>query len=69
MQKRIYVAGLTDDQGERAVNQAVAAVAGVTSCAASAMKAHVLVDYDESVAGVEDSISQAVVNVGLEILA
>ena len=69
MQKKIYVAGLIDEQGEQNVNQAVIAVAGVTSCMASAMKAQVLVDYDETVAGVEDAINQAIQSVGLEILA
>lgn len=69
MQKKIYVAGLIDEQGEQSVNQAVTAVVGVTSCVASAMKAQVLVDYDETVAGVEESINQAIQGVGLEILA
>ena len=69
MQKKIYVAGLLDEQGEQSVNQAVAAISGVTSCTASAMKAQVLVDYDEAVAGVEDSINQAIKGVGLEVLA
>ena len=69
MQKKIYVAGLIDEQGEQSVNQAVAAISGVTSCTASAMKAQVLVDYDEAVAGVEDSINQAIQGVGLEVLA
>lgn len=69
MQKKIYVAGLIDEQGEQSVNQAVAAISGVTSCTASAMKAQVLVDYDEVVAGVEDSINQAIKGVGLEVLA
>lgn len=69
MQKKIYVAGLIDEQGEQSVNQAVAAISGVTSCTASAMKAQVLVDYDEAVAGVEDSINQAIKGAGLEVLA
>ena len=69
MQKKIYVAGLIDEQGEQAVNQAVEAVTGVTSCMASSMKAQVLVDYDETVAGVEESINQVIQGVGLEILA
>lgn len=69
MQKKIYVAGLIDEQGEQSVNQAVAAISGVTSCTASAMKAQVLVDYDEAVASVEDSINQAIKGVGLEVLA
>ena len=69
MQKKIYVAGPIDEQGEQSVNQAVAAISGVTSCTASAMKAQVLVDYDEVVAGVEDSINQAIKGAGLEVLA
>lgn len=69
MQKKIYVAGLIDEQGEQNVNQAMTSVAGVTSCTASAMKAQVLVDYDETVVGVEEAINQAVQGVGLEILA
>lgn len=69
MQKKIYVAGLIDEQGEQNVNQAMTSVAGVTSSTASAMKAQVLVDYDETVAGVEEAINQAVQGVGLEILA
>ena len=69
MQKKIYVAGLIDEQGEQSVNQAVTAIAGVTLCTTSAMKAQVLVDYDESVAGVEEAINQAIQSVGLEILA
>lgn len=69
MQKKIYVAGLIDEQGEQSVSQAVTVVAGVTSCIASAMKAQILVDYDESIAGIEESINQAIQGVGLEILA
>ena len=69
MQKKIYVAGLIDEQGEQNVNQAMTSVVGVTSCTASAIKAQVLVDYDETVAGVEEAINQAVQGVGLEILA
>ena len=69
MQKKIYVAGMLDEKGEESVNQAVSAITGVTSCTASAMKAQVLVDYDETVAGVEDAINQAMSSVGLEVLA
>jgi len=69
MQKKIYVAGLIDEQGEQSVSQAVTVVAGVTSCMASAMKAQILVDYDESIAGIEESINQVIQAVGLEILA
>lgn len=69
MQRKIYVAGMLDEKGEESVNQAVSAITGVTSCTASVMKAQVLVDYDETVAGVEDAINQAISSVGLEILA
>lgn len=69
MQKKIYVAGMLDEKGEESVNQAVSAITGVTSCTASAMKAQVLVDYDETVTGVEDAINQAISSVGLEVLA
>lgn len=69
MQKKIYVAGMLDEKSEESVNQAVSAITGVTSCTASAMKAQVLVDYDETVAGVEDAINQAISSVGLEVLA
>ena len=69
MQKKIYVAGMLDEKGEESVNQAVSAITGVTSCTASAMKAQVLVDYDETVAGVEDAINKAISSVGLEVLA
>lgn len=68
MQKKIYVAGLIDEGGEQAINQAVSAILGVTSCTASAMKAQVLVDFDESFEGVEDSISQTIAGAGLEVL-
>jgi len=69
VQKKIYVAGMLDEKSEESVNQAVSAITGVTSCTASAMKAQVLVDYDETVAGVEDAINQAISSVGLEVLA
>jgi len=60
MQKKVYVAGMLDEQNEQAVNAAVAAVAGVTSCTANSLKAQVLVDFDENVAGIEDAINNAV---------
>ena len=69
MQKKIYVAGLTDESREQTVNQAVSSLAGVTSCTASSMKAQVLVDFDESIDGIEDSINQAIAKSGLEVLA
>ena len=68
MQKKIYVAGLFDDDTASKVNAAVNAVAGVTSCASNASKAQVLVDFDESVAGIEDAINAAISSTNVEVL-
>lgn len=68
MQKKIYVAGLFDDDTASKVNAAVSAIAGVTSCAANASKAQVLVDFDESTAGIEDAINSAISGTGVEVL-
>ncbi|MBP3607879.1 MAG: heavy metal transporter [Treponema sp.] len=68
MQKKIYVAGLFDDDTASKVNSAVCTVAGVTNCAANASKAQVLVDFDENVAGIEDSINSAISSTGVEVL-
>ena len=57
MQKKIYVAGMFDDDSANKVGAAVSAIAGVTSCSANALKAQVLVDFDEGVAGIEAAIS------------
>ncbi|MBO5137394.1 MAG: heavy-metal-associated domain-containing protein [Spirochaetaceae bacterium] len=68
MQKKIYVAGMMDDQNEQAVQQAVSAVSGVTSCTANALKAQVLVDFDEGTAGIEDAINAAISGCGFDVL-
>lgn len=68
MQKKIYVAGMFDDDSANKVNGAVSAVAGVTSCAANASKAQVLVDFDEGTAGIEDAINAAISSCGVDVL-
>ena len=67
MEKKIYVVGLEEDL-EAKVNSAVTAVAGVASYTANALKAQVLVNFDESTAGIEDSINSAIASCGLEVL-
>lgn len=68
MERKIYVAGMSCDQCENKVNTAVSAVAGVKSCKANAMKAQVLVDYDESVAGIDGAIEAAISGCGYDVL-
>ena len=68
MQKKIYVSGLFDDETVAKINEAVGAISGVTNCAANASKAQVLVDFDESVSGIEEAINSAVSSTGVEIL-
>lgn len=69
MQKKMYVAGLSGEEDEKAVVQAVSSVSGVTLCTANAQKAQVVVDYDTSVLGIDELISQAITQVGFEVLA
>lgn len=69
MQKKIYVAGMFDDETASKVDGAVKAVAGVTSCTANPSKAQVLVDYDEATGGIEDAINSAIKSIGIEVLA
>ena len=69
MQKKIYVAGIFDDDTARKVDTAVKSVAGVASCTANASKAQVLVDFDESVGGIEDAINSAISSIGIEVLS
>ena len=64
MEKKIYVEGL-DDANQGAVQSAVAAVEGVTSCTATAAKMQVLVNFDESTAGIEDAINNAISGAGV----
>ena len=68
MEKKIYVAGMTADEHEAKVNAAVSAVSGVQSCVANAMKAQVLVNFDESVGGIEDAINAAISGCGFDVL-
>jgi Heavy-metal-associated domain. len=66
MQKKIYVAGMFDDDAANKVNSAVRGVAGVTNVAANAAKAQVLVDYDDGTS--EDAITNAIKSVGVDVL-
>ncbi len=68
MQKKIYVVGMFDADSAAKVDGAVKAVSGVTSCSANADKAQVLVDFDESVGGIEDAINAAISSTGVEVL-
>lgn len=68
MQKKIYVAGMFDDDSANKVGAAVSAVAGVTACTATAAKAQVLVDFDEGTAGIEDAINAAIEANGVQVL-
>ncbi len=69
MQKKIYVAGMFDSDSASKVDSAVKAISGVTSCTANSDKAQVLVDFDESTAGIEDAINKAISSLGIEVLA
>lgn len=64
MQKKIYVVGMDDDASAAKVDEAVKAVAGVTSVTSNASKCQVLVDFDESTAGIEDAINAAISSTG-----
>lgn len=68
MQKKIYVDGMFDPDVASKVGAAVSAVAGVTSCDANPDKSQVLVDFDESVGGIEDAITAAISSQGIEVL-
>ncbi|HOF12303.1 MAG TPA: heavy metal-associated domain-containing protein [Treponemataceae bacterium] len=68
MEKKIYVAGMTGDECEAKVNTAVSAIAGVQSCVSNAMKAQILVNFDESVAGIEEAITTAIAGCGYDVL-
>lgn len=68
MERKIYVAGMSCDECEKKVNTAVSAIQGVNSCTANAMKAQVLVDFDESVSGVEEAITNAISDCGYDVL-
>ncbi|MBQ7159280.1 MAG: heavy-metal-associated domain-containing protein [Treponema sp.] len=65
MQKKIYVVGMFDDDTAGKVQSAVSAVAGVTSCTASAAKSQVLVDFEGAI---DDAINAAISSTGVEVL-
>ena len=66
MQKKIYVAGMFDDDTAKKVEDAVRAVSGVTSVTASPEKAQVLVDYADD--GVLSAINAAISALGIDVL-
>ena len=68
MQKKIYVDGMFDPDVAAKVNAAVSGVAGVSSCNANPDKSQVLVDFDESVGGIEDAINAAISSTGIAVL-
>lgn len=68
MEKKIYVAGMACEKCEQKVNEAVSGIAGVASCTANSMKAQVLVNFDESTAGIEDAINAAITACGFDVL-
>ncbi len=68
MQKKIYVAGMFDDDTEEKVNAAVQAVASVSNVVANSEKSQVLVDFDNGVAGIEDAINAAIESLGVTVL-
>ncbi len=68
MQKKIYVDGMFDPDTAAKVGAAVSAVAGVTNCNANPDKSQVLVDFDESVGGIEDAINNAISSTGIAVL-
>lgn len=69
MQKKIYVAGMFDDESAKKVEDAVKAVVGVNSVTANPAKAQVLVDFDDGNADAEKSVNDAIASCGVEVLA
>lgn len=68
MQKKIYVAGMFDNDAAEKVNAAVKGVAGVANVVANPEKSQVLVDYSEGTAGIEDAINTAISSTGVAVL-
>ena len=68
MQKKIYVAGMFDNDAAEKVNATVKGVAGVTNVVANPEKSQVLVDYSEGTAGIEDAINAAISSTGVAVL-
>ena len=59
MQKKIYVAGMFDDDTAAKVGDAVKVVSGVTNVVANASKAQVLVDFDEGVESAANALDKS----------
>ena len=68
MEKKIYVTGMDDDASANKVNESVKNVAGVTSVVATPAKCQVLVNFDETKAGIEDAINAAISSTGVIVL-
>lgn len=66
MQKKIYVAGMFDDDTAGKVDAAVKQVAGVTAVKADPAKSQVLVDFGD--ASQEAAIDAAIASTGVEVL-
>jgi copper chaperone CopZ len=67
MQKKIYVAGMFDDDTAKKVDTAVRSVSGVTNVVANAAKAQVLVDFNDGTP--ENAINDAIKSVGVDVLS
>lgn len=67
MEKKIYVVGMEESIEEK-INTTVSGVSGVTSCVANTSKCQVLVNFDESVAGIEAAIDVAISSCGVDVL-
>ena len=65
MQKKIYVAGMFESETAAKVEDAVKALAGVTSCVANPDKAQVLVDFEGDI---ESAINDAISSTGVELV-
>lgn len=68
MQKKIYVTGMDDDAAAEKITAAVKAVSGVSNVVSTVAKCQVCVDYDESVANIDDAITIAIQSVGAMVL-
>jgi copper chaperone CopZ len=66
MQKKIYVAGMFDDDTAKKVDAAVRSVSGVTNAAVNVAKAQVLVDFNDGTS--EEAIDNAIKSVGVDVL-
>lgn len=66
MQKKIYVAGMFDEDTAAKVEAAVKAVAGVTAVKADPAKSQVLADYGD--ASQEAAIDAAISSAGVDVL-